>query len=473
MNNKKRKNILMIMCDQFNAQWMSCAGSDYIHTPNIDKIADNGIMFTQAACNSPVCAPSRISLAGGQYPHRLGSLDNFSMYPLGQKETYYEVLRKSGYRVGVVGKTDLHKADHYNGINGDNPFMYQMGFTDPVEVEGKMHAMKTLDFRWNPKLPEPGTREPLGPYQKFLMDKGTMEKFAEDYFDRKFNEPMWFSDKSVLSHEEYIDAFIGMKSCDFLDNVSKEYPWHLFVSFDGPHDPWDAPEKYLKLYENSEFPPSIKDNMEGKPEWIKKRQQKHSKGMSSDDLNSLKQNYAGMIKHIDDWVGNILDSLNNRGMEDNTTIIFCADHGEMLGNHGLFQKRVMYEDSLRVPLIISDPDIKRRGKTDALAELVDLYPTILDIANVEYESRNLDGKSLIPILTDGEKKHKLFQVAQIVHSRMIYDGRYKFIHNINDSNELYDLQNDPMELNNIIKENPKLVHSLKWSLNKVLAGVDD
>jgi len=473
MSGNNKKNILMIMCDQLNAQWISCAGTDFINTPNIDKIAEQGVLFTQASCNSPVCAPSRISLAGGLYPHRLGSLDNFSMYPLGQKETYYEVLRKSGYRVGVVGKTDLHKADFYNGVNGDTPFIYQIGFTDPVEVEGKMHSMKTLDFRWTQKLPEPGTREPLGPYQKFLMEKGHMEEFANDYFDRNSNRPIWFSKNSVLSPEEYIDAYIGQKSCDFIEKVSEETPWHLFVSFDGPHDPWDAPEKYFKMYENSEFPPLLEDDMEGKPEWIRKRQQNHSKGITPEDLNSVKQHYAGMIKHIDDWIGKIIDTLNNRNMKENTTIIFCADHGEMLGNHGLFQKRVMYEDSLRIPMIIADPDLERRGNSKALAELVDLYPTILDIADVKYDPRDLDGISLHPILKGEKENHKHFQISEIVHGQMIYDGTHKFIYNINDVDELYDLKNDPEELKNIAKENPNITHRLKWALKKGLAGVSD
>lgn len=463
------------MADQLNARWPGYAGNSLVDTPHIDSIAEQGTVFTKAVCNSPVCAPSRISLAGGLYPHRLGALDNYTLYPIGYRRTYYERLRSAGYRVGVAGKTDLHKADHYNGIRGDTPFMYQLGFTDSVDVEGKMHSAKTLDFRWNPHLPKPGTRDPLGAYQEFLTEHGTMERHAADYFDRLMNRPVWYSKPSPLPEEQYIDGFIGDKAHAFLETVTPESPWHLFISFDGPHDPWDAPQRYFDRYAEKSFPPMPSVSAAGKPRWIRKRQEAHSKGMTEEDFNKVRSHYAGMIKYIDDQVGEILAVLKQRGMEEETIIIFCSDHGEMMGSHGLFQKRVMYEDSVRIPLVICDPDYNHHRKSPALADLVDLYPTILDLAGVDYNADELDGRSLAPLLgEDGASKdagHKPCQISEIVECAMVFDGRYKYIENINDTSELYDLDSDPGETDNLVESDKKRAKQLKWALKNELAGI--
>lgn len=455
-----KPNILLIMTDQHRADWMSCAGTDFVETPNLDFIAENGVRFTRAVCNSPLCAPSRCSLAAGVYPHRVGVLDNQSNFPI-QYPTYYQKLREYGYRTGVVGKTDLHKPDHFLGANGDLPLMYHLGFTDAHETEGKMSAAKSTDRSYNLD-----SFTLAGPYQAYLQGKGVLASFVMDY-EKRAKEPVAYAYPSVLQSEDFHDSYIGRKACEFLEQVNTDSPWHYFVSFVGPHDPWDAPEDYVKPYHDRTFPPSIPALTEGKPQWVRNKAAKFSKGLTEDGLQRVKQHYAGAVKLLDDWIGRILEVLKLRDMLDNTVLIFCSDHGEMLGDHGLLQKSVMYEGALRVPLVVSMPGQRKLGVSDAMVELVDLYPTILELAGVPYDAAKLDGKSFVPLLQGDSGLHKDRQVSLIRNSSMIFDGRYKLIQNVNDATELYDLENDPAELRNVIDELPRVAAKLSGQLNRL------
>jgi choline-sulfatase len=166
----ERPNILFIIDDQHRHDYLGCAGADFIRTPNIDRIAERGIRFTQCTTNCPVCAPSRIGLASGLHPSRLGCVDNSGILPL-STPTYYQRLRDNSYRVACVGKLDLAKSDPYNGRYGDRPIAYSWGFTHPEECEGKMHAGSSPT--------------PIGPYTHFLEERGLLTAFYEDYERRK------------------------------------------------------------------------------------------------------------------------------------------------------------------------------------------------------------------------------------------------------------------------------------------------
>lgn len=447
----RKPNILLIMADQFRYDWMGCAGFP-IPTPNIDRIAENGIRFTQASCACPLCTPSRAALATGKYPHNCGVVVHDAVLPA-DEVTYYQLLRKNGYRVGAVGKTDLHKAHHYYGKNGDLPLMYHLGFTDLCETEGKMNAA------W-PAVRD-GQPVPAGPYQHMLVEKGEMELLTADYHERLRNKRAFYSAPSVLPEEDFHDRFVGEKACQMLENLPKEDPWHLFVSFVGPHDPWDPPKSYYDRFADTSFPDTIRDNMEGKPEWVKKRAEKNCGGMTDGELLEMKRHYAGSIAVIDDQIGHILDMLEKRGEAENTVIVFTADHGEMLGDHGLIQKTVMYEGALRIPMIISAPWMKGPSVSGALAELIDLAPTFLELAGADYNRKDMDARSLLPLLSGETGEHKAMQYSELINCQMLYDGRYKWIRNWNDTDELYDLQTDPQELHNLIGQLPDVLARLQ------------
>lgn len=448
MNN--RPNILLIMADQFRADWLGCTGFP-IDTPNIDQIAAQGTRFTRAACVSPLCTPSRASLATGRYPHNTGVPVHDASLPL-DAVTYYQLLRKNGYRVAAVGKTDLHKNLHDYGSRGDLPYMYHMGFTDIFETEGKMNAA------W--PVMRDGVPSPAGPYQQQLFQAKQMQSLTEDYLDRLKNRPPWYAHPSVLPPELFHDRFVGEQACKMLQSLPTDSPWHLFVSFVGPHDPWDPPEEYFLRYQNAEFPPSIPSSPDGKPEWILKRAQKHTGTMDPQGELNMKRHYAGSIAVIDEWIGHILDTLRQRGEWERTVIVFTADHGEMMGDHGLVEKSVMYEGALRIPLIISLPEDRLPRESDALAELPDLATTFLELADVPIPPE-MEAVSLVPLLKGQIKEVKPFQLSELINCQMIFDGRYKWIRNWNDQDELYDLIGDPCELHNLIHQQPEVIKRLQ------------
>ena len=218
-----RPNILFIMDDQHRHDYLGAAGADFLRTPHLDRLAAAGVRFTQCTTNAPVCAPARIGLASGLQPSRLGCLDNSGRLPLGTT-TYYQRLRDSGYRVGCVGKLDLRKSDGYNGRYGDRPYAYSWGFTHPEECEGKMHAG--------------ASPTPIGPYTHYLADKGQLATFHQDYRRRRAVD--WITDcrDSPLDSEDFEDAYIGCRAAEWIAKVPDDFPWHYFVSFVGPHDPF-------------------------------------------------------------------------------------------------------------------------------------------------------------------------------------------------------------------------------------------
>ena len=453
---EKRLNILMIMADQFRLTTLDGMG-DKIPTPNIKRIMDKGLVFTQSCCACPLCTPSRAALATGKYPSRCGVPVHDAVLPP-EQATYYQALRRAGYRVGMAGKSDLHKADQYCG-KGDMPSMYHYGFTDPFETEGKMNSA------WF-KLGEDGAIRPNGPYQHYLVerDPARLEALNADYKSYMREKRRFYAEPSVLPDEDFLDNFIGRAACDWLERVEDDVPWHYFVSFAGPHNPWDPPRENYEHFKDARLPPPIADDFTGKPAWVKQRAAQETGGMTAQQALNVRRCYAASVEVVDQWVGRLLDILERRGLKDNTVVIFCADHGEMLGDHGLLEKKVMYEASVRVPLVISAPWMTSRTDSDALAQLMDLAPTCLDLAGASWDEREMDARSLLPLLRgeNGEEAqpHEV-QISELLNSLMIYDGRYKWIRNWNDTDELYDLRSDPQELHNIFDERPEIIQRLR------------
>lgn len=283
----------------------------------------------------------------------------------------------------VSGKSDLHKKVRYLGRR-PLPIIYHLGFSESRETEGKMNSAL-----FNQK--EDGSVQPWGPYQQYLesVAPGNLEKLHADYIDRMRNKPVYYAAPSVLPADQFLDTFIGRDACDFLETIDDDAPWHFFVSFAGPHNPWDPPKEELDKLGNKVYPKTPHDTLEGKPEWVKRRAAR-AKDMTDDDLNNTKLHYDGAIQVIDYWVGQMLDVLERRNLLDNTIIIFAADHGEMMGEHGLFAKTTMYEGALRIPLLIHLPGMDKAAICDAPAMLMDLAPTILELTGTSYDATAMD-----------------------------------------------------------------------------------
>lgn len=448
MATKTRPNVLFIMSDQHRFDYVGASdvgdAAPFVRTPNLDRLAARGTQFTQCTTNSPVCAPARIGLATGLHPARLGSLGNDSYLPR-RVTTYYQRLRDVGYRVGCVGKLDLAKPDPYNGRYGDRPCVYAWGFTHPEECEGKMHAGK---------FPTP-----MGPYGFYLQSQGLYQAFHEDYQARSAEG--WVRDAhrdSVLPTEAFEDAYIGRRAAEWLDSVPTDFPWHYFVSFVGPHNPFDPPTEYAEHFRDAPMPDPIFDTLEGKPDWVKAKDQ----GLTPEEITVTQRQYCAAIELIDDQIGRMMDVLESRGMLDNTIIVYTSDHGEMLGDHGLYTKSVPYEASVRVPLLLAGPGIESKT-SHALVELIDLNPTVCELAGLPRQE-DIDARSLVPVLTGEHNEHRPETVSAIRNFRCLRTRAFKYVEHLNDRDELYDLQEDPSELINVADAQPKRCHELSQRL---------
>jgi choline-sulfatase len=345
-----------------------------------------------------------------------------------------------------VGKLDLAKPDSYNGRNGDRPRVYGWGFTHPVECEGKMHAGMN--------------DEPRGPYGFWLQERGLYDAFRADYKQRAARG--WIkeaSHDSVLPADAFEDAYIGQRSVEWIETIPDDYPWHLFVSFVGPHDPFDPPSEYSDRYRHAEMPPPIESSRSSKPDWVNNRRV----DMTAEEVAHTRRQYCGATELIDDQVGAIIDAVARRGMMDNTYIIFASDHGEMLGDHGLYTKSLPYEASIRVPLIVTGPGINGRHTSDALVELIDVNPTICSLAGLPPQD-GIDARSFGDILLNDVQTHREEAVSAIRNFRLIRTQDYKLIQHENDITELYDLRNDPDELHSVSKDHPEVVRDLQSRL---------
>lgn len=429
-------NILFIMADQQRHDYLGYAktkGLEALQTPHIDSIAARGLRFTHCCTNSPICAPARIALACGLQPHKVGALDNMAYLPA-DVTTYYRRLRDAGYRVGHVGKIDLAKPDPYNGRDGDRPCNYTWGFTDPHETEGKMHAGKSPT--------------PLGPYGLWLEQRGLYQTFVQDYKARKKSFDRSIAD-SALPTDAFEDSYIAEYAAKWLREVNDDFPWHYFVNFVGPHDPFDPPTEYADLYRDRPMPARIPVDLTGKS-----RRAAHCVVEATDiERTAAQRQYCGSIHAIDVGVGKILAALKERGQLENTYIIFSSDHGEMLGDFGMYTKHVPYESALRVPLVVAGPGIAAGAVNSSLVELIDLNPTICDLAGLPPQE-GIDARSLGPVLRGERQTHRDDIVAIERPYRLIRTNRWKYVETYNDTAELYDLQADPQERRNVAEQYP-------------------
>jgi choline-sulfatase len=444
MRRNGRPNILLIMADQFRHDYYGAAGATWVRTPNIDSIAARGTRFTRCFSNAPVCSPARIGLACGMQPSHVGSVDNQSFLPATVR-TYYQRLRDADYRVGCAGKLDLAKPDEWNGARGDRPCCYTYGFTHPVEIEGKMHAGKHA--------------EPRGPYGLWLRERGLYDAFHADYTQRSRHGWICGPDgcrDSVLPAEAWADSYVGQRAVQWLRDATDDYPWHLFVSFVGPHDPYDPPAEYGRRYRDAAMPAAIAPAGEHKPRHVHRKML----SLTPEQIAITRRQYCASIEAIDEQIGRVLAAVAQRGWLDNTFVIFSSDHGEMLGDHGLYDKSVAYEASLRVPLVAAGPGIRAGAASDAMVELIDVNATICELAGLGPQE-NVDALSLAPLLRGSAQQHRANTVACLRHWRAIRTERWKLIDNYNDLTELYDLAADPHEQVNLAADNRDVVAALR------------
>lgn len=441
-------NIVLVVADQLRWDWLSCIGTPGPDTPVLDALAARGVRFTTCTTTSAMCAPARISLASGLLPHRLGALTNDAYLPA-RVTTWYQRLRDADYRVGVVGKTDLAKPQRHNGMRGDRPSAFRWGFTHPLEIEGKFHAGTSAS--------------PIGPYTAWLAEQGLLEVLHADYLARMTDLYVHrrgdglYRD-SILPDHAFADVWIGDQAVRWVEQVTDDFPWFLQIGFAGPHDPYDPPPTWAERYRDRIVADPVPRG-NGAP----RRVEQLRFACTDDEVRIARRQYTASLAVIDEQIGRVLGTLDATGQAERTIVVFTSDHGDMLGDHGLFQKHVAYEGAMRVPLVAAGPGITEGAVADALVELPDVGETIVELAGLT-PSPDVDARSFASLLSDPARPHRDDAACIEDTYSALRTATHKFIATHPGEEELYDLSVDPCETSNVADQRPAVVHSMRRRL---------
>ncbi len=441
-----RPNILFLFSDQHRADAMGCAGHPVVKTPNLDRLAAEGVRFENAYCPTPLCMPSRTGLATGRFPHNTGHNTNNEGYLYPDTPMLSHALRDAGCRTALLGKLHLCQVAQAGSPECD-AWCRAAGYDDCIPIHGKA---------WSCVYEEPE----YDAYLKWLATTGKLEAFQQDYRERCFAwkfagikpKPPGYAAPSVLEPEQHQDGFITRKACEWLQDVSREQPWFCWVNWGGPHDPWDAPGTFGRMYDPAAMPPPIADGLGGAPEKLRRHAQKHTGGMPENAWRTVMAQYYGSISFIDDGIGTILDVLERRGLLENTVVLYASDHGEMMFDHQMLHKEVMYEASSKVPLIVRLPGGKAHTVSEPVS-LLDLVPTLVDLAGAERQAMPvLHGTSLLPDLR-GEARPERPVFCEMNKTKMVRLGPWKYSTDPEfEFDQLFNLADDPSELENLARD---------------------
>ena len=438
-------NILFLMTDQQRWDAMGCSGdnvnqmpirsiprSNWVQTPNLDRIASEGIRFTNCVTTSPVCIPTRLSLATGLYPHNTGVWNNMHHQMAPETPTWMQAVRDAGYRTSLFGKTHLHP--HSGDLRDREDLMNAYGLDDVNEIGGPRASANVLSHM---------TAE--------WEAKGLWDAYRADYRERFSTKPHLVR-PSVLGLENYADVYVGQQAKQYLQNYDRQEPWCCWVSFGGPHEPWDTPEPYASMYEPENMPPAIPRPLAGeRPQGhLDKLMQRVNPAFEEGEIGRLRANYAGNVTLIDAQIGELLDTIQGRGELENTIIVHTSDHGEMNGDYGLIYKSNFLNGAVRVPLLVRTPDSDYAGTVcDSPVEWIDIGPTLVELVGGELQHRQF-GKSLCPVLTQPEATHRDFAISEIENEIMLLNREWKLAMNTNgEVYLLFNVQNDPSETHNL------------------------
>lgn len=416
-------NLLYILSDEHNKEMLGCYNHPVVKTPNLDKLAEEGVRFTNAYCNSPVCVPSRASLATGRYVHETGNWDNAKPY-IGEHPSWGHRLVDQGHKVTTIGKL------HYREPNDD------VGFPDqriPLHIH-----------------------EGIGDTYSLVRDNFTPREINR--------EKILEAGPGETSYTRY-DRGITEEAIKFLKEEAhgNERPWTLFLGYVTPHFPLIAPQEYYNMYPLEDVILPKQYALDERPKHpaleIYRKIWSTTDEFDEETLRKAVAAYYGLCTFMDDQIGAVLKVLEETGLSKNTRIIYTSDHGDTLGDHGVWFKSTMYEGSVGVPFIMSGPDLPQNKVLDTPISLVDSFPTILESvgAKAEEEDHDLPGTSLIPIAKGETNPDRvMFSEYHAMGSTsgvyMIRKGQYKYIHYVGFDAQLFDLENDPDEMRDLASD---------------------
>lgn len=429
MNSKP--NFLFILTDDQGPWALNCAGTKELQTPNLDRLAAEGVRFEQFFCASPVCSPARASILTGTIPSDHGVHD--------------------WIRSGNVDKDEMDRLGIVNPYGGyvdeRKPIRYLAGrrtYTDALTEQGYICA---LSGKWH-------LGDSLTPQHGF-SHWYTIGKGGAYYY-----HPDMIEDGSIRIENAYVTDLITDKALSWLDELSgQDRPFYLGVHYTAPHSPWEKeqhPPAYIDLYQDCAF--------NGIPDVPDHPQSTAGQVYGTEQRQTNLRGYFAAITAMDANVGRLLDALDVRGLRENTVVVFLSDNGMCMGHHGIWGKgngtfpQNMYEESVKVPFILSYPPVTGAGGhvSDCLASALDLYPTLLELAGIrDPQTRVLPGHSLLPALkgepSDPAGERPVVICEEYGPVRMLRTAHRKYIHRYPyGPHELYDLDNDPGEEHNLI-----------------------
>jgi len=417
----RRRNVLFIICDDLNCD-LGCYGHP-VSTPNIDKLALRGVRFEHAYCQYPLCGPSRASFMTGLYPPQTGILRNGVRLreALPDVVSISQMFIQEGYQAARVGKVYHYNVPRDIGTDGhDDP----ESWTHRVNPKGRAKAEESKVFSLIP-----------GRFG------GTLSWMAADGTD-----------------EQQTDGIAATESVKLLRGYAmNRTPFFLAVGLFRPHTPLVAPRKYFDLYPTERIripsvPQGYRDSLPA-PAAKSVSRQKEQLDLSADLARQAIQAYRASISFADAQVGRILDALQKTGLEKNTVVILTSDHGYHMGEHGWWQKTTLFENADRIPLIISAPGMKARGKTTgSIAEMIDFYPTLAELCQLK-APEYLPGVSLVSVLDDPAATPRKDALTQYAGGHSLRTKYYRYNEwgpGGRDGAELYAHRTDPKEMHNLI-----------------------
>lgn len=455
----KNYNIVWFCCDQLRWDCISGYGNTHIRTPNMDRLMETGTTFERCYAQNPTCTPSRASFLTGRYPRSCRASITGNTYFSKDETLVTKMFQDHGYVCGLTGKlhlTAMGARDRQENRTDDGYTYFQWADTgmdthDPgINNYHDWLVEKGVDWYKVYDAPVMGYWPPTGDYPIPSRIKGMPDEL---------HQTTWCVEKGF----EFIEQRLADESGS---------PWCLSINPFAPHPPFDPPQEFKDRIDVKDMPlPLWKEGeLDNKPAFQKESYLNGSQSrmlvpgvtVTDDDKRENTREYYALIEHLDYQLGRLIDYLEEKGLRENTIIMFMSDHGEMLGDHGLYWKGgLFYEATIHVPLIISCPGYIKEGlRSNALVELADVAPTILELVGLPVP-HYMQAKSLAGILlgTADPDYHKDAVYSEFYHSAlasntvfatMYFDGRYKMVIHHNDPiSELYDLQNDPNEFDNL------------------------
>lgn len=428
---EKRLNVLQIMVDQLAPHFLPNYGHDLVSAPRIAALSENGITFDNAYTNSPLCVPARASLVTGKLPSTLGIFDSAGEL-CASIPTLAHYMRASGYHTCLSGKAHFIGPDQLHG------------FEDRLTSD-----MCMADFGMSGDW-ERG-EEPLGFYHTMeaVVTAGIAERAAQQDHDEEVTHraSQWLYDWARQARDA-------------------RRPFYLSVSLSQPHDPYVTPKRYWDRYSHDDIDlPAVPyipvEQRDPYSAWLYRHYDRGEHDVTEEHIRTARHAYYGNISYVDDLIGQVLDVVERIGQGENTIIVFCSDHGDMLGERGQWYKMSPYEQSSRVPLIVKMPGRTAGGRVESNVSLMDIAPTIMDIAT-EGEALavcegvdGMHGRSMRDLLHGDAQSWPDIAVSELMFEGrtepavMVRKGRYKYVHVSPGNALLFDMVADPKEMANL------------------------